>query len=291
MPSLTTQNDEMIIVKKASALWEIVDYHRRRGEVVGFVPTMGALHAGHLELITQSAARSAVTIISIFVNPTQFNDAADYRKYPRHPEADIQLLAASPATILFFPEAGEVYNKGTEELEHYDIGYLETILEGSYRPGHFQGVSQVMSRLLKMVSPDLLFMGRKDYQQCMVVERVIGLLGLPVRLIACPTVREADGLAKSSRNLRLNAEQRAKAPLIFQTLQKIKAGMHTYSSAELEQNAIGFLNTNGFKVDYVKIARASDLLDPSDKNAGVPLVALVAAFLGDVRLIDNLTLS
>ena len=280
----------MVIVKKASDLSEFIDFQKKKGNIIGFVPTMGALHSGHLELISRSAQRSGLTVCSIFVNPTQFNDSRDYSQYPKKIESDIKILVSAGADLLFLPEPAEVYPKGTDNLELYDLGYLNTVLEGKYRPGHFQGVAQVMSRLLRLVNAHLVFMGQKDYQQCMVVQRLIDLLGISTRLVTCPTVREGDGLAKSSRNLRLSLDQRARAPLIYQSMQEISRRIHEDSPTLLKEETARKLTDAGFRVDYVEIATADTLQPVEHWNSKTPLVILVAAFLGETRLIDNMLL-
>ncbi len=254
---------------------------------------MGALHAGHISLITISKQAGQTTVASIFVNPTQFNDPKDFQKYPITIEKDIELLEKAGCDALYLPDSAEVYPGGTAHLEHYPLGYLETILEGEYRPGHFQGVCQVMSRLLKLVGPDHLFMGQKDYQQCMVIEKLIQLLNMPTRLHRCPIVRESDGLAMSSRNMRLTPEQREKATTIYQALQAIQAGRAAGApEAGYLAQARQLLEKAGFRIDYVALADP-DTLDPRTGPAAVfpaPVVALIAAFLGEIRLIDNLVL-
>jgi len=200
----------MILFKRSEDLQQWVLEQKNKGQITGFVPTMGALHEGHIQLI--KACRSMVdqTVCSIFVNPVQFNNPEDFEKYPVSIEKDIQMLHEAGTDVLFLPSVEEIYPQGKTGLETYDLGPLETLLEGRYRPGHFQGVAQVMSRLLKLVQPDHLFMGQKDFQQCLVVQRLIEIMHLPVQLHTVPTVREADGLAQSSRNRRLTAEQRKK---------------------------------------------------------------------------------
>src|ERR1700753_3477170 len=184
----------MIVFKKAGDLASWLDKQRSEGRSIGFVPTMGALHQGHISLIAISKKATSLTVCSIFVNPTQFNDPKDFQKYPITIEKDIALLEKADTDILFLPEVSEMYPTGTSGLEHYDLGPLETLLEGKFRPGHFQGVAQVMQRLLNIVRPDDLFMGSKDYQQCMVVQRLIEIMALPAVLHRCPIVREPDGL-------------------------------------------------------------------------------------------------
>jgi pantoate--beta-alanine ligase len=281
----------MIIIKEADTLSRYITKEKAKGSQIGFVPTMGALHQGHLDLIRQSQRQTQFTVCSIFVNPTQFNNTADYSKYPNVIEKDIAKLVEAGTDILFLPSIEEVYPGGTAQLEKYDLGYLETVLEGQYRPGHFQGVSVVMKRLLTMVAPDQLFMGLKDYQQCMVVKRLLELMGSGILLNACDTVREADGLAMSSRNLRLSAEDRQKAPVIYQTLKFIKKNLVAGDLLPLKEQAVKILEENGFIVDYVEIANAHSLKIVNSWDGQEPLVALIAAFLNEVRLIDNSVLS
>ena len=280
----------MILFKKAGDLATWLEKQRSDGRQIGFVPTLGALHEGHISLITISKKTTDLTVCSVFVNPTQFNDPRDFQKYPVTLEKDIPMLERAGADILFLPDIAEVYPGGTANLETYDLGSLETLLEGKYRPGHFQGVCQVMRRLLEMVRPDDLFMGSKDYQQCMVIQRLLGLMGLPSTLHRCPIVREADGLAMSSRNLRLDPTQRANATAIYRALMAIKTGFAVQPVPALIENAVRILEAAGFRVDYVSVADAVTL-EPIPGPSPSGAVALVAAFEGDVRLIDNMVLS
>lgn len=252
---------------------------------------MGALHQGHLNLVEACAGQADVTVCSIFVNPTQFNDNHDYNKYPKLIEHDIALLEASPADILFIPPVTSIYPDGTTQLEHYEIGYLESILEGHYRPGHFQGVCQVMNRLLNIVRPQLLFMGQKDYQQCMVVKKLLSLMNMDTTLVTWPTFREADGLAMSSRNLRLTAAQRPAAAMIYTSLLMVQEHISAARVTSLKTKGREFLEGHGFDVDYFEIAKADDLTLLEHWDGITPAVALVAAFLGEVRLIDNMLLN
>jgi pantoate--beta-alanine ligase len=279
----------MILFKRAGDLTRWLDLQRQSGKTIGFVPTLGALHAGHISLITISKKSAGITVCSIFINPTQFNDPTDFQKYPVTLEKDIALLEQSGTDVLFLPEVSEVYPDGTSGLEHYDLGRIETLLEGRYRPGHFQGVCQVMRRLLDVVRPDDLFMGQKDYQQCMVVQRLLELRGMQTRLHPCPILREPDGLAMSSRNVRLTPELRPKATAIYKALLAIRTGwqMGQPSKTGLIATAMEILEQAGFRVDYIEIADQKTL-EPIDGGPGA--VALIAAFLGEVRLIDNMVL-
>ena len=278
----------MIILNEVSALKKVIDKAASENRSMGFVPTMGALHAGHLSLINSAKKSTDITICSIFVNPVQFNDPKDYEKYPVTIEKDVEFLENAGTDFLFLPSVSEMYPGGTKDLEHYDLGYLESILEGKYRPGHFQGVAQVMARLLDFTEPDQLFMGQKDYQQCMVVQKLIDTKKLKTRLVICPTIRESDGLAMSSRNLRLNSEERKKATAIFEALRFVKANITEGDLAHLEIEAAMMLSAKGFKVDYLEIAKADDLELLNEWNGRDKLVVLTAAFLNEIRLIDNI---
>lgn len=259
-----------------------------QGKTIGFVPTMGALHAGHMSLIKASKADAGLTVCSIFINPTQFNDPGDFQRYPVTIEKDIEMLEAGGADVLFLPPVAELYPGGTGGLERYDLGNLENLLEGKYRPGHFQGVCQVMFRLLSLVRPDDLYMGQKDYQQCMVIRRLLEIMRLPARLHPCPIIREQDGLAMSSRNLRLSPGQRSNATAIYRALLDLKEKWAVRGKAAIE-SAEAILTGADFRVDYVSVAD-KDSLEPLAPGAARPAVALVAAFQGEVRLIDNMLL-
>lgn len=278
----------MILFKQVEPLQQALDKFRQEGRTIGFVPTMGALHQGHLSLLEAARKENETVICSIFVNPTQFNDPSDFEKYPITLEKDIEQLIQSDTNLLFLPYVSEIYPNGTGNLPNYTIGFLETILEGKYRPGHFQGVCQVMHRLLEIVKADNLYMGQKDYQQCMVVKRLLELTRIPTRLHTCPTLRETDGLAMSSRNTRLSPVQRAHAVTISQVLKEICETLQPGLTSPLLRAAEQKLENAGFKVDYVALADADnlELLDHWDGKQSV--VALAAAYLGEVRLIDNM---
>ena len=282
----------MIITRNLAELQEQIDLFRNQKRTIGFVPTMGALHQGHLSLIEASRVTTNVTVCSIFVNPAQFNDPKDFEKYPKTIDNDLAFLKEASTDLVFLPTVNDIYPGGFAHLEHYDLGYLETILEGHYRPGHFQGVCQVMSRLMQLVAPDDLFMGQKDYQQCMVISKLLHLLNMTaVRFHICPTVREEDGLAMSSRNLRLNDQERKRAIAISEALQYVKKEIHTGDLTNLEIQAASLLSSKGFKVDYFEIAKADNLELIHEWDGKTKLVALTAAFLNQVRLIDNMLLN
>jgi pantoate--beta-alanine ligase len=282
----------MIIFHRVSDLQAFTQKNPTLWRHSGFVPTMGALHDGHLSLIKTCKNQCSITVASIFVNPTQFNDPKDFEKYPVTIDKDIRLLAEAGCDVLFLPPVTEMYPEGLQTTVVYDLGPLESLLEGKYRPGHFQGVCRVVHKLLDIVKPDSLFMGEKDFQQCMVVQRLIALENLPVKLVTCPTLREKDGLAMSSRNMRLKENEREKANAIFSEMQNIKAGVHNVPLRQLEENASNNLIAAGFhSVDYVSIATPATLEPLTTWQPGTSAVVLVAAFLGGVRLIDNLRIS
>lgn len=284
----------MILYKNIRPLRQLLAARRSGGRSIGFIPTMGALHEGHLSLIDaarRSLGEGGLTVASIFVNPTQFNDPKDFEKYPKTLEKDIELLEAAGADLLFLPSVAEIYPEGTGRLRHYDLGYLETILEGKYRPGHFQGVCNVMERLLDAVAPDDLYMGQKDYQQCMVVKRLLQLMGSSARLHPCPTLREADGLAMSSRNVRLSPAERANAPAMFQALRHLEEHLRPGPAEAAQKEAAAILAGHDFIVDYIEIADAGTLEPVGNWDGRRKIVALAAAFQHEVRLIDNLLLN
>jgi len=283
----------MTIIKKISDLQNFLGLYRKDGQKIGFAPTMGALHPGHISLITESQKNNGLTVSSIFINPVQFNDPKDYEKYPITLENDILLLEKAGCNVLFLPSVSEVYPDGTTQQKKYELGYLESVLEGQYRPGHFQGVCMVIERLLDIVKPDNLYLGQKDYQQCMVIKKLTELTGLDqtVHTRICPTLREPDGLAMSSRNMRLSETERKNAGTIYKTLQLIKEGLGKNDLRSLKKEAKKILSEKGFKPDYVEIADASTLQLVNDWDGKQKLVALIAAFLNEVRLIDNLPLN
>jgi pantoate--beta-alanine ligase len=283
----------MILFKKAGELSEWLEAQRKKELKTGFCPTMGALHAGHISLIESSKKQSDISISSIFVNPAQFNDPEDFEKYPVTIEKDIYLLEASGCNILFLPSVKEMYPEGFQKKKYYDLGFLETVLEGKYRPGHYQGVCRVMERLLEIVMPHHLYLGQKDYQQCMVITKLTELMQADkrIKINICPTLREPDGLAMSSRNMRLNNEERKKAITLFRALSMIKSDLKPGKVEHLKQKAVSMLEENGFRVDYVEIADAGNLEPLSEWDGRKKSVALAAAYLNEVRLIDNLILN
>jgi pantoate--beta-alanine ligase len=280
----------MILFKKQAAISEFLHQKTKKGHTIGFVPTMGALHKGHISLIDNCKKTCDITVSSIFVNPTQFNDKSDYEKYPITISKDINMLEEAGCDVLFLPSAAEIYPAGTQNLQLYNLGYLETVLEGQYRPGHFQGVCQVVHLLLQIVQPQQLFLGQKDYQQCMVIKKMIELTGLTTSVTVCNTLRETDGLAMSSRNMRLTPQEREKATIISSTLNFIKREIKPGNIDDLKERALNHLKAEGFTPDYVEVADANTLEIINNWNGQTKLVALIAAFLNHVRLIDNMPL-
>jgi pantoate--beta-alanine ligase len=281
----------MILFKTTAPLQRQLEKLHSKNLKIGFVPTMGALHKGHLSLINECKKQCDIIVCSIFVNPTQFNDKKDFEKYPVTIENDIYLLETNKTNILFLPSVNEIYPEGLQQLQQFNLDYLENILEGKYRPGHFQGVCNVVYRLLKIVQPDIIFLGRKDYQQYLVLKKMMQDFYPGINIYPADIAREPNGLAMSSRNMRLSDEAREKAAVIYQQLQYIKQNITSKTFHELKQHATQSLLQNGFdKVDYVEISDAATLLPANEVTNDRNLIALIAAFIEDVRLIDNLLL-
>lgn len=281
----------MRIFKAADSLARFLshqaEHHNAR---IGFVPTMGALHAGHLSLMAAAQQDNDLTVCSIFVNPTQFNDPQDLLKYPRTIEADIQALIAQGVDVLFLPEVDEVYPSHWQ-TPHFDLHPLDTVLEGAYRPGHFDGVAQVVHRLLYIVQPHRLYLGQKDFQQWRIVDALIQQLSLPVELICCPISREADGLARSSRNVRLTPDQRHEAPFLYQVLHHIQSQTPHQPVDVLRQWGQQQLQSHpSFRLDYLDLVDGYTLQPVQDWAASPLIIACLAAYMAEVRLIDNLIL-
>ena len=279
----------MIIIKHIQKIKDFACKIKLQGKTLGFIPTMGALHDGHISLIKKSKSENQLTICSIYINPTQFDNEIDLKKYPITLENDINKLEMADCDVLFLPSTNEMYIYG-EINEHYDLGMLEHILEGKYRPGHFQGVCIIVDKLLNAIKPTTLYLGKKDYQQCMVINKMIADKKYEVRLEICDTIRETDGLAMSSRNLRLNELERNDALKIIKTILNIKKEIKPGNLEEIKIKASNYLTKNGYKVDYTEIADAETLKIVSDWDGKAKLVILVAAYLNKVRLIDNIIL-
>jgi pantoate--beta-alanine ligase len=281
---------DAVLVRTASHIRELVEGWRAAHQTVALVPTMGNLHRGHASLVELAAGSAERIIMSIFVNPTQFGPGEDYASYPRTLAEDRALVAETGLVdALFVPEVAEIYPFGVENAVRFVMPDLSRELCGATRPGHFDGVASVVCRLLNIVGPDILVLGRKDYQQLILLERMIADLRLPVQVTAGETQRDEDGLAISSRNRYLTAAERRRAPMLHATLTRVgealRNGAHDY--AALQAGAIEALEEGGFKPDYVEIRRAADLGKPNGRLGPGELVVLAAAWLGNARLIDN----
>ncbi len=260
-------------------------------KVITLIPTMGALHEGHLSLINFAKPKSDVTVCSIFVNPTQFNDPKDLEKYPRPIEKDIALLESVECDILFLPTVEEMY-PSDEQTWDIDLGNLDKIWEGEHRPGHFQGVTQIVHKLFDLVKPDYACFGQKDFQQVMVIQKMIEIKKLPVQLLICPIIRNEKGLALSSRNARLSDEGREIALTLFKSLNHIKSNFHNKPIPALLDDAKEIIASKPeLTLEYLSICESSSLTEATAKEEGKSYVAILAAWLEGVRLIDNIILS
>jgi pantoate--beta-alanine ligase len=261
----------------------------KEGKTIGFVPTMGALHQGHLSLLNSCRSMCDISLASIFVNPTQFNDKADYQRYPRTPENDGEMLKSAGCDIIFVPGEEEIYPESDSRV--FDFGKLDKVMEGKFRPGHFNGVAQVVSRLFDIVNPDKSFFGQKDFQQVCIIKNMVRQLNLSVEIVVAPTVREPDGLAMSSRNMLLTKNQRIEAAKIFQAL--LYAREHAFKTPvhELASEVIRRINSSPeLEVEYLEIVDAGDLQAVSGWDDAGEIFACVAVHAGKIRLIDNVQL-
>ncbi len=280
-------------MKTCSLISEMVKAMRKEhkaGRSIGFVPTMGALHDGHLSLIQESRKANDITVCSIFVNPIQFNNKKDLEKYPRNLKEDLRMLQSAGCDYVFIPENEEIYPDGTPNLE-INFGTLDKVLEGKFRPGHFKGVAIIVKKLFEIITPDNAYFGKKDYQQLLIIRRLVSMLQLPVQIHACSTLREPDGLAMSSRNLQLTIGEREMASLIYQTLCKVKEKAGHLPVKDLRRWAIKKISSNSaFNVEYFEIVDKNDLHILENWKEKEKALACTAVFLGDVRLIDNMEL-
>ncbi len=277
----------MVIFKKVKDLQRYLKSLNATQLRVGFTPTMGALHKGHISLIQQSKECSTLSVCSIFVNPTQFNQASDLSAYPITIDKDILMLEKVGCDILFLPSIDEIYPPGLETKVSIELGGLDKVLEGSKRPGHFQGVLQVVKRLIDIVQPDDLYMGEKDFQQLSIIRQMVKLLKIPTKVIGCAIVREKSGLAMSSRNTRLSVKDKKNALEISKTLSFIQDNALKLSIATLEKKAITRLKNGGLKPEYVQIVDSTTLQAIDNFTQVEEARALIAAWAGEVRLIDN----
>lgn len=277
----------MLIFNKIADLQGFLKPFRTNAQTIGFVPTMGALHAGHLSLIGASRSECHITVCSVFVNPTQFNDKNDLKNYPRMPEIDAGLLEKALCDVLFLPSVEEMYP--VNDAGKFDFGYLDKILEGAKRPGHFNGVAQVVKRFFEIVQPDRAYFGSKDYQQVMVIKTLVKQMKSGIRIVSCPVLRDPDGLAMSSRNMLLNEEERrvaAKIPAMMQMARSIAQfegikAAKAYVVATVENEPL-------MKLDYYEICDADDLEVLKELHPSQQAISLAAIYVGKIRLIDNL---
>lgn len=274
------------IVELQNELFEV----RKSGKKVGLVPTMGALHEGHASLVKRSVAENGATVVSVFLNPTQFNDKSDLERYPRTLDADCALLETCGADYVFAPSVEEMYP--VEDKRQFDFPPVTTVMEGAHRPGHFNGVCQVVSRLFYIVRPDRAYFGEKDWQQIAVVKAMVRFLKLDVQIVECTTIREADGLAKSSRNTLLSADERAIAPRIYEALQSSREYAKTHSLAETHEYVVSTINAvDGLEVEYFSIVDGDTLLDVANWDDSAYVVGCITVYCGKtpIRLIDHIT--
>lgn len=280
----------MKIIENASDLAKVISDLRAEGKTVGFVPTMGALHEGHLSLVKRSKESNDVTVISIFVNPTQFNNADDLKKYPRTLEADCTLLETiGGVDIVFAPNVDTMYPADYNYIP-IDLGTMDQVMEGKFRPGHFQGVVQVVKRLFDLVNPHNAYFGQKDFQQVAVIRFMVNHFNLPLNIVSCPIIRSEEGLALSSRNARLSEDEKQEALIISQTLYGMMERVDTKTPKELVIWGTDQIKNAGLEVEYIEIVNPNTLESLTDE--WVPsTVCCVTAYCGDVRLIDNMVLN
>lgn len=282
----------MRVIRLKKQLSTLTSSYKKEGKTIGFVPTMGALHNGHLSLIHAANAQCDLVVVSIFVNPTQFDNPEDLEKYPRTIETDLVLLEQTfPEVIVFNPTASEVYGSSVI-TQKFDFGNLALPMEGKHRIGHFDGVATVLQLLFEIVRPQKAFFGEKDFQQLLIARKMVAITGQPVEIIACPIEREPNGLARSSRNERLSTSQRTEATFIYRILQQAKAYFGTKSATFITNWAQDqFAKNPHLELEYFEIANAETLQPLEEKTKNVPYRAFIAAYAGKVRLIDNIALN
>ncbi|NND77288.1 MAG: pantoate--beta-alanine ligase [Flavobacteriales bacterium] len=266
-----------------------LDEFRKKGKKIGFVPTLGALHAGHISLINKSLRTADITVCSIFVNPTQFNEEADYDRYPRTLKSDSAKLRKTKCHFLYYPGRKEVYPKNYKKFKMALDG-LDRVMEGAHRPGHFDGVVEVVHRLFSIVKPDYAFFGEKDFQQLSIIQKMVKETKMKVAIVPCKIIREKDGLAMSSRNALLTKNNRAAAPILYKTLKKVSKNMNGLSPFALKNWALDHLKENNVDVEYLEIARSEDLKPVKRWYKKKPCRVFITARFGEIRLIDNVSL-
>jgi pantoate--beta-alanine ligase len=277
----------MEIVVKAEQLKAFIKKSKEEGKTIGFVPTMGALHRGHLSLVNKAVQKADIVVVSVFVNPNQFNNQDDLKNYPRTLEDDAKLLEGTGCHILYHPTVDEVYPQKDERV--FDFGQLDKVMEGKFRPGHFNGVAQVVSRFFDLVNPDMAFFGEKDFQQLAIIKKMTQMLGYHIQIVSCPIIREEDGLAMSSRNTLLTEEYRKESVLISKILFESKALMKSKNIKEVISFVTENINKSALlKVEYFNIVDGDSLQALEDWSKSEYIVGCIAVFADKVRLIDNL---
>jgi len=277
----------MITIETVETLQEEIKNLKSNNKIIGFVPTMGALHQGHLSLVEHSKKQCEITVVSIFVNPTQFNNKSDLEKYPRTVEQDLKMLKNKNVDIVFMPSEKEMYPK--KDTSQFNFGNIETVMEGKFRNGHFNGVAQIVSKLFDFVKPDKAFFGLKDFQQVAIIKAMVRQLNMPIEIVPCPIVRESNGLAMSSRNQRLSSEQKQDATILYKTLKNITKNYKKHPPAELQKKSIKEIeNNSNLKIEYLEIVDDNSLETISNWNENKHISCCVAAYCGEVRLIDNM---
>ncbi len=262
---------------------------KQKGLSIGFVPTMGALHKGHFSLLQKSKQENDFTACSIFVNPIQFNNKEDLEKYPRDFQSDTKILKEIGCDLLFMPSVEEMYPEPIDTV--YDFGNLDKVMEGKYRPGHFNGVAVVVNKLFNIIEPDRAYFGEKDFQQLVIIKHLVKKYNIPVEIVSCPIVRENDGLAISSRNVRLTTEERKAAPYIYQTLLKAKEKAGDISVEELKKWVYFGINKNPLmKLEYFEVVDMETLMPIKKRTDNKNIIACIAVYLNKIRLIDNIIL-
>ena len=277
----------MRVVKTISELKSLISGYKQENKTVGLVPTMGALHAGHKSLVDRARKENDIVVVSVFVNPTQFNNKQDLVTYPRTEERDCALLEAAGCDVVFMPAVEEVYPE--PDNRQFDLGAVAEVMEGAHRPGHFNGVAQIVSKLFGFVEPDRAYFGEKDFQQIAVIRKMVQLEGFKLQIVACPIKREDDGLALSSRNVRLTAEQRQLAPNIYRVLKESCNFAKSHTVAETEKFVVDSLNAlPQMEVEYYSIVDALTMQPVSDWAAADSITGCITVYCGEVRLIDNI---
>ena len=277
----------MKIIRTVAELKDTVSAFKTAGKSVGLVPTMGALHAGHMSLVDRARKENDIIVVSVFVNPTQFNNKEDLKTYPRTEEHDCSLLEKAGCDIAFVPDVEEIYPE--EDNRVFDLGEVAEVMEGKFRPGHFNGVAQIVSKLFAMVGPDRAYFGEKDFQQIAVIRRMAAIEGFKIDIISCPIMREADGLALSSRNVRLTQEQRKIAPNIYKVLNESRNFAKSHSVGETKAFVVDQLNTIApLRVEYYEIVDGNTMQPVADWDESDYIAGCITVYCGEVRLIDNI---